>query len=77
MKQHIRIQIILLLFLVPGFGLLKAQDDFGASVSVEVTKKIISVLSVSLEEEFRLRDNLKEADRFSSRLAISFKPWKF
>ncbi len=77
MKQHIRIQIILLLFLVSGFGLLKAQDDFGASVSVQVTKKMISGLSVSLEEEFRLRDNLKEADRFSTSLDISYKPWKF
>ena len=56
---------------------LRAQNDFGSSLSVDVTKKIVPGLNLSLEEEFRLRDNLSETDRFSTTLDLSYKPWKF
>lgn len=56
---------------------LSAQDDLGSSLSADITKKIISGLNLSLEEDFRLRDNLSEVDRFSTTLELSYKPWKF
>ena len=49
------------------------SDDMGMYTSVEVSKRIISKLDVSLEEEFRLRDNLSEIDRFSTTLGLSYK----
>lgn len=56
---------------------LSAQDDLGSSLSAEITKRIIPGLNLSLEEDFRLRDNLSEVDRFSTTLELSYKPWKF
>jgi Protein of unknown function (DUF2490). len=49
------------------------SDDLGMYTSVEVSRKIVSKLEVSLEEEFRLRDNLNEIDRFSTALQLSYK----
>lgn len=56
---------------------LSAQDDLGSSLSADITKRIIPGLNLSLEEDFRLRDNLSEIDRFSTTLELSYKPWKF
>jgi len=49
------------------------SDDMGMYTSVEVSKKIIPKLEASLEEEFRLRENLSEIDRFSTTLGLSYK----
>lgn len=54
-----------------------AQDDWGSSLEVGVTKKIIPGLHVSLEEDFRLRDNFSEVDRFSTALELSYKPIQY
>lgn len=59
------------------FFLLSAQDDLGSSISVEITKKIIPGLNLSLEEDFRLRDNLETVDRFSTTLDLSYKIWDY
>ncbi len=56
---------------------LSAQDDLGSSLSADITKRVIPGLNLSLEEDFRLRDNLSEVDRFSTTLELSYKPWKF
>lgn len=56
---------------------LSAQDGLGSSLSADITKRIIPGLNLSLEEDFRLRDNLSEVDRFSTTLELSYKPWKF
>lgn len=56
---------------------LSAQDDLGSSLSFDITKRVIPGLNLSLEEDFRLRDNLSEVDRFSTTLELSYKPWKF
>ena len=58
-------------------GNLSAQDDLGASLSAGITKKVLPGLSVSLEEDFRLRGNLGAVDRFSTTFDVSYKPWKF
>lgn len=54
-----------------------AQNDWGSSLEVGITKKILPGLNVSLEEDFRLRDNLSEVDRFSTTLELSYKPIKY
>lgn len=66
---------ILFLFLFAGFLIYpaKAQDDFGGSVEVKVSKKIIKGLSFSLEEELRMRDNFQAVDRFSTIAELSYK----
>lgn len=73
--KYLKVKLVSLCLLA-GHSLM-GQNDFGSSLSVDVTKKIVPGLSLSLEEEFRLRDNLGEADRFSTTLDLSYKPWKF
>lgn len=58
-------------------GNLPAQNDLGSSLSADITKKVLPGLSLSLEEDFRLRDNFGTADRFSTTLDVSYKPWKY
>lgn len=60
-----------------GSDMAWAQDNTGASLSAEVTKKILPGLNLSLEEEFRLRDNLGETDRFSTTLELSYRPLEY
>ena len=54
-----------------------AKDDFGAAISVDVTKKIVKKLNVSFEEEYRSRSDFSVTDRFSHALDLSYKPFKF
>ncbi|MDR2920888.1 MAG: DUF2490 domain-containing protein [Tannerella sp.] len=56
--------------------IVSAQEEWGTSTSVCVSKKI-SKVSIALEEEFRLRENFSTADRFSTSLDLSYKPWKY
>lgn len=49
------------------------NDDLGMAANVEVSKKIFRGLDASIEEEFRLRDNMSETDRFSTALGLSYK----
>lgn len=72
MKNKIR--FIFILF--PAICLsaqVKAQDEWGGSVEVKVSKKIVKGLSLSLEEEFRMRENLQAADRFSTTAELSYR----
>ena len=71
------LKTIFLIISLLAVNQLSAQDDLGSSLSVDITKKIIPRLNLSLEEDFRLRDNLSETDRFSTTLDLSYKPWKF
>ena len=71
------LKTIFLIISLLAVNQLSAQDDLGSSLSVDITKKIIPRLNLSLEEDFRLRDNLSEVDRFSTTLELSYKPWKF
>jgi hypothetical protein len=54
-----------------------AQDDAGGILSVDITKKIIRGLSLTFEEEYRIRENFSETDRFSHLLELGYKPFKF
>ena len=53
--------IILLLSVLP----LTAQDNLENSFSIELSKKIFPKFTIALEEDFRLRDNFQEIDRFN------------
>lgn len=61
--------IILLLSVLP----LTAQDNLENSFSIELSKKIFPKFTITLEEDFRLRDNFQEIDRFSTTLEISYR----
>ena len=50
-----------------------AQNDWGSSLNLGVSKKLTPKLNLSLEEEFRTRDNFGEAERFSTALDLSYK----
>jgi len=64
----------LLLFCLCAFVFqARAQDEFGTSMEVKVSKKIIKGLQFSLEEEFRLRENMGTTDRFSTTAELSYK----
>ena len=52
------LKTIFLIISLLAVNQLSAQDDLGSSLSVDITKKIIPRLNLSLEEDFRLRDNL-------------------
>jgi hypothetical protein len=73
MKRFTLILLILMSLIFPAFP----QSDWGSSFSVEVSKKLMPKLSLSLEEEFRLRDNFSTTERFSSALELGYKPLKF
>jgi hypothetical protein len=51
--------------------------DKGFWSSVEVSKKINKKISVSLEEEFRLRNDFKTTDKFMTTLGLDYKINKF
>lgn len=70
----IRTRILLLLIgcLIP-VARFYAQDALGSSLSVGLTKKILPGFNVSLEEDFRLRDNLQSVDRFSTTVELSYR----
>ncbi|MDH6358344.1 DUF2490 domain-containing protein [Parabacteroides sp. PF5-9] len=70
MKNYLFIGVVACLMLsVRSF----AQDDFGSSMSVELTKKILPDFHISLEEDFRMRDNLQTVDRFSTTVELSYR----
>ena len=67
--RYITIIILLLLSVLP----LTAQDNLENSFSIELSKKIFPKFTITLEEDFRLRDNFQEIDRFSTTLEISYR----
>jgi len=71
--QMARIKIVLIFICFLFVSHVMAQDEFGSSMSVEVTKKILPGLNISLEEDFRLRDNLQTVDRFSTTVELSYR----
>ena len=52
-------------------------DDFGLDFSLEAQKKLFKQWSLSLESEFRTRDNTKTADRWSAGLSLDYKVAKW
>ena len=52
-------------------------DDFGLDFTLEAKKKLNSKWSISLEGEWRSRDNAKTNDRWSAGLAVDYKVAKW
>lgn len=57
---------------------LNAQDsDNGLWTTVEVKKKFKHGLALSLEEEYKMRENISTTDKFETTLDLSWKPLSF
>jgi opacity protein-like surface antigen len=68
------------IFLLLGFVCcisVPAQDDFGSSLSVDITKRIVKGFNVTFEEEYRTRSGFSETDRLSHTLELSYKPIRY
>ncbi len=69
------------IFLIFVFGsaivCVLSQNDWGSSLTLGLRKKFIPQLTLSLEEDFRLRSDFSEADRFSTSLELNYKPWQY
>lgn len=66
----------LLLVLLP-LGAAAQSDDFGLDFSLEAQKKINKQWNVSLEGEYRTRDNTKTSDRWAVGLSADYKATKW
>ena len=71
MKKHIFLLLgIAMLFFAP---VLRAQQDLGGSYNLEFSKKLTKQLGVSLEGEYRTRNNMRSTERFMSSVAVDYK----
>lgn len=79
MRTHTRILSFLsLLLLLSSFSPLFAQEtDNGLWTSVEIKKKLTKGLAISLEEEYKMRDNFSKTDKFETTIDLSWKPLSF
>ncbi len=66
----------LLMVLLP-LGTMAQSDDFGLDFSLEAQKKLNKQWSLSLEGEFRTRDNTKTVDRWSVGVGTDYKLTKW
>jgi len=64
---------LLLVLCVAIFPTLSHADDAGLIVSAEASHKITKPLEVSIEAEFRSRNDFRTADRFSLDAGVSYK----
>ncbi len=70
-------RIAFLMMVLLPLGAMAQSDDFGLDFSLEAQKKINKKWSVSLEGEFRTRDNTKTTDRWSLGLGADYKITKW
>jgi hypothetical protein len=52
-------------------------QPYGSNFSFELTKKLPNNISITLEQELRLRNNFKEFDRTSTSLTFDYNPEKY
>ena len=79
--RNIRCLYVLTALLISVFAkAADSNDDYGnvgGSVEVDITKRIIKGLELSVEEEIRFRDNFTDVERFSTSADLSYKPCKY
>ncbi|MDH6535169.1 hypothetical protein M2101_001847 [Parabacteroides sp. PM5-20] len=68
-----RFLCLLLLFGLYPVTWLYGQDELGSSFQLAISKKIVPGLTISLEEDLRLRENLGSVDRFSTTIDLSYR----
>ena len=56
---------------------LHASDDLGMWFGAGITKKVAKQLSVSVDGEWRLKDNISATDRFVIGASVAYKPMKW
>ena len=78
-KKHKRFKIVLIciILLTSYFPLFSQDTDNGLWTSVEIKKKFKNGLSLSLEEEYKMRDNFSKTDKFETTIDLSWKPLSF
>ena len=69
--------IIVALMTAMSMPLFAQSDDFGLDFSLEAQKKFSKQWSMSLEGEYRTRDNTKTSDRWSLGLGVDYKVAKW
>lgn len=69
--------ILFFLFTLLPLGAMAQGDDFGLDFSLEAQKKLSKQWSMSLEGEYRTRDNTKTSDRWSFGLGVDYKVTKW
>lgn len=69
--------ILFCLFTLLPLGAMAQGDDFGLDFSLEAQKKLSKQWSMSLEGEYRTRDNTKTSDRWSFGLGVDYKVTKW
>ena len=70
-------RILLIAFLSLPLSMSAQSDDFGLDFSVEAQKKLSKQWSLSLEGEYRSRNNAKTNDRWSVGLEVDYKVAKW
>jgi opacity protein-like surface antigen len=66
-------KLVIFLMLCSVCSTLAAQEtDFGIWSSAEVSKKFQNGLKLSIEEDFRLRNDLRTIDKFESSIGLSY-----
>jgi len=64
-------------FISPSLKAQDTDDDWGAIVSVGLSKKIIDKVSLSWQEEYRSREGFSTSERFAHGLEAEYSPYKF
>jgi len=65
-------QLILVLFCIACTSMVAQGSDVGIWSSIEVSKKIDNGLKLILEEEFRLRNELRTIDKFETSIGLEY-----
>lgn len=68
---------LLIIILSATCHISKAQEDWGSATSFEISQKIFNNISLSIEEELRLRDKFSSIDRFGTSFDLGYKPFEF
>ncbi|HEY5499176.1 MAG TPA: DUF2490 domain-containing protein [Bacteroidales bacterium] len=79
MRTHTRILPLLtfILFLPIFFPLFAQETDNALWTTIDIKKKFIHGLALSFEEEYKMRENFSNTDKFETTIDLSWKPLSF
>ena len=79
MRTHTRLLTLLtfILFLPIFFPLFAQETDNALWTSIDIKKKFNHGLALSFEEEYKLRENFSNTDKFETTIDLSWKPLSF
>ena len=74
MLNYCRVFSILIILLMANKGFTQVvYPDFGMWNTLSIEKKLSKIISVSIDEEFRLRENLSKINLFYTNLGLNYK----